>query len=116
MQQPSDLFGTVTITRYAAGAWTSGEWVEGTGTDIDITANVQPMPSERMQALPEARRGVAGVMLYTDTALKTVDEDAGTSPDRVTWDGYTWEVVSVENLMTGIGLEEAHYEIGAVRK
>jgi len=116
MQQPSDLFSAVTVTRYAAGSYANGAWVEGASSTLSITACVQPMPAERMQTLPEGRRGTAGIIAFTDTALRTVGEDDHTSADRITWDGHTWEVVEVDNLKTGIGLEEAHYEVLGVRK
>lgn len=116
MQQPSDIFGSVTVTRYATGAYSDGDWVEGASSALTVTANVQPMPPERMQTLPEGRRGTAGIILFTDTALRTVSEDDQTSADAVTWDGYSWEVVEVSNFWTGIALEEAHYEVLAVRK
>lgn len=116
MQQPSDLFSTVAVTRYAAGSYINGAWVEGASSALSITACVQPMPAERMQTLPEGRRGTAGIIVYTGTALRTVDETAHTSADRITWGGYAWEVVEVDDLKTGIGLEEAHYEVLGVRK
>jgi hypothetical protein len=116
MQQPTELFGTVSVTRYAAGSYVSGDWSEGGSVSLSITACVQPMPAERMATLPEGRRGTAGIIVFTGTALRTADEAAHTSADRITWDGHAWEVVEVDNLSTGIGLEEAHYEVLGVRK
>ena len=117
MQQPSDLFGTVAVTRYAQGSYgADGDWDEGAGSALSITANVQPMPPERMQTLEEGRRGTAGIIVFTDTELRTVNETDQTSADRVTWGSYAWEVVEISDFDTGIGLEEAHYEVLAVRK
>jgi hypothetical protein len=118
MLQPSELFGTVAVTRYAAGAHsaTTGDWVEGSTSALSITANVQPMPPERMQLLEEGKRGTAGIILFTDTELRTVSEDDQTSGDRITWKGDEWEVVSIDDFSEGMSLPENHYEILAVRK
>ena len=72
MQQPTDLFGSVSVTRYAAGAHVDGDWVDGAPSALTVTANVQPMPPERMDTLPEGKRGDAGIILFTDTTLRTV--------------------------------------------
>jgi len=81
-----------TIRRQSGGTRTDGHWIEGTETEIDILASVQPLTPREMESLPEGRRTKQAFKIYTDTELKTVESQ---SPDHITLYGDDFEVLSV---------------------
>ena len=96
---PPEMFQSVDVTRYAAGSYVSGRWVEGATSVLSITASVQPdraRPDELLH-LPEADRAREAIRLYTTATLRTSDESAGIQADEVVWEGEQWEVHKVES-------------------
>jgi len=75
----------------ADGEYVDGIWQAATETDIYIMASVQPATAQDMQSLPEGRRKAGSFILYTDTALKTVDTE---NPDTIDLFGDTYEVIT----------------------
>ena len=60
---------------------------------------IHPAAAEELQLLPEEERGETAIVFHTDFALST-GSDRGktyTAPDRITWNGNTWRVVSVRD-------------------
>ena len=60
---------------------------------------IHPAAAEELQLLPEEERGETAIVIHTDFALST-GEDRGkrfTAPDRITWNGNTYRVVSVRD-------------------
>lgn len=113
LQQPPEMFTSVTITRSVAGSYTDGRWVAGSTSELTITASIQqqrPRPDELLH-LPEGDRTREAVRIYTDTALQTANEDTGIVADFLTWDGEQWEVVRVETWTLGI----CHFKALALR-
>jgi hypothetical protein len=79
---------------------------------LSFEASVQPLSSREMKSLPEGRKADASFRLYTDFALKTVDEKTGKNADRVKIKDRTgterwYEVISVEDWGNGI---VSHYK------
>jgi len=84
-------------TRFVAGTFPKGEYVEGGTSVINFKASVQPLKPNEMQLLPEGRRESEAFRLYTDFQLKTVRTESGSelNADNVTIDGENFEVLSV---------------------
>ena len=60
---------------------------------------IHPAAEEELQLLPEEERNETYIVIHTDFAL-SLGEDSGkryTGPDRVTWNGRDWRVVSVRD-------------------
>lgn len=60
---------------------------------------VHPAAPEELQLLPEEERSETAVVIHTGFAL-SAGEDRGkrfTGPDRITWNGKDWRVVSVRD-------------------
>ena len=71
---------TYTVTRVAAGDYVDGKWVEGATSTFTIQASLQPAKPKEMEMLPEGRRNQETYKLYSDTQLRTVEEDE-TNPE-----------------------------------
>jgi len=98
------ILGAVTmpVTRYAAGSWgTDGEWTDGTvATGLTITASVQPITPELMEDLPGGNRTSARFVMYAPAGqmqLITVDISSKLRPDRVLFQGRSYNVQSIGN-------------------
>ncbi len=89
------LTETVPVARTAAGTITLGRVTAGASSALSISASVQPATPEDMKRLPEGQRIDETIKLYTTTELKTVDVDAQTAADRITYDGQVYEVQQV---------------------
>lgn len=90
----------VKIHRPAGDYDVDGLWQESGAQDKTIQASVQPVSGRDMHALPEGRRNRPAFYLFTDFALRTVDEQ---NPDRVTLeDGRLYEAISVEAWQNGV--------------
>lgn len=86
----------VTVKRYAALSFVNGRKSEGAETTFTSIMSIQPMGDKELLILPEGQRTRRTVKAYTATQLKTGDKAAGTSPDKVIYDGATFEVQRVE--------------------
>lgn len=86
---------TLSVTRYEAGTMVKGRWQEGTSSQFDIEASVQPVQPEEMALVPENRRDSARYALYTDTLLRPATEEGQTNADKVTIDSVDYEVIAV---------------------
>ena len=85
--------GTYTVTRYAAGDYDEGVYEEGATSTFTIDASVQPAGGKDLERLPEGERLKDYLTVLTPTELRTRADAA--SPDRVSIDGATYEVVEV---------------------
>lgn len=105
---------TITVKRRAAGAWTSGVFVPGAETEIQMVASVQPLRANEILQLPEHRRTREAMKVFTHERLHTTDEKAQTPGDVVLHDGKRFEVHSVENWQIGTALP--HYKSVLVKQ
>jgi hypothetical protein len=72
-----------------------GYSVEAAPVLTPITGSFQPFPGARLQTLPEGERSQGQLEIYTTAELRTADQHAGTSADRVVYAGVTYEVREV---------------------
>ena len=93
---PSEMFSDVTLTRYAAGSYVGGRWVEGASSSVTITACVQPATPRDLLRLEEGDRTSEAIAVWSPDAMQSLNETAGTQPDRISYDGKTWLVKIVE--------------------
>lgn len=70
----------------------TGRYTEGTETTVSIISSVQPLSRSEVEFLPEGRREEHAYKIYTDTELRTLQDN--TNPDRVEIDGVQYEVYS----------------------
>lgn len=86
--------------RKSGGQYVKSEWVDGTETEINFTATVQPLSNGvEMDVIPEGRRTNATYRLYTDTYLNTVKDD---NPDEVDIMGERFEVFARADWQNGL--------------
>jgi len=118
MQQPDQLFKTVSVKRYAAGSYVSGEWVEGAESSVDITAYIEPISEktlqQRFKLLPEGKRIQGAILIITTDELNLSSSPDSQSADMISWRGEDWEVFAKDDLEF-VTLEEAHHEYAAIR-
>ena len=69
------------------GRWTTSE-AEGS-----FVGSVQPVNGKDLQFLPEGRRDIGMVKVYSNTALAVSAEGSNTPGDIVLWAGKKWEVI-----------------------
>jgi hypothetical protein len=104
-----------TVIRSAPGSYVDGYWVEGAETNIVITASVQPLKVNEIEALPEGKRSSSAVKIYTDTKLlpaKQATETAtATSADMLQYSSSAWEIVACASYQSGV---ISHYKAYAV--
>lgn len=86
----------LTGLRFEADSLDHGILERGDSDEFEFTASVQPVSGNEKVSLPEGVREREMYRLYTDYALKTADETAKTTADRVTLFGKLFEVISVE--------------------
>jgi hypothetical protein len=86
----------VAVTREAAPTVVVGDIIPGAADTFTVRAHVQPLKGPELLNFPEGQRTRRAIKLYTTEALRTVDDDAGTPADRVSYDGATFEVQTVE--------------------
>lgn len=111
---PSEMFESVTLTRYVAGVYTAGRWVEGAGSSVTITGCVQPATSEDLKKLNEGDRTTESIVIWSPDEIRTVDEVANTRADRVLYNGQYWLVQRVERF--GITPQMSHYSAICLRE
>jgi len=106
--QPKEQFESgITVKRYTAAALVKGVYQPVTPTTFTIKASVQPMSGDEVLTLPEGDREKELQTVYTDTLLRTIDQDTKTEADRVVWNGSDYEVIKVRPYQMG-ALD--HYE------
>lgn len=93
--------GTYTITRtVASSTYSGGVAVPGSTSTVTITAAVYQATGRDLQRLPEERRSIATVKIFTATRLYTgaqagTGSEATYNADRITVDGVVHEVQTV---------------------
>lgn len=94
---PFEIFRKpLSLFRKNAGSYVNGIWVEGTETEIAITASVQPTSGEEMLSLPEGRRNRKTYSLFTSTPIEVIHGlNNSTNPDQIEIYGERYEVIQV---------------------
>ncbi len=103
----------LTLSRWAAGSYISGAWVNGAVTTSTIKANEQPVTEHMLQRLPEGARQRGVKAWITKTELRTSNQTTATAADRLTnAEGLVFEVDLVDHYARG---PLKHYEVVATR-
>jgi len=88
---------TLTGKTFASGTWVKGIFTEGSATEFEFTASVQPLTPKELNALPEGERKLARFRLFTSYRLKTADDsDDKKSPDQVQIEGQWYTVTGID--------------------
>ena len=93
--------GTYTVTRTPAGTFANGVAVPGTPTTLQITAAIYQASGRDLERLPEMRRSVATIKIFTTTQLRTGAQqgqgngEGAYQADRITYNGLQYEVQQV---------------------
>jgi hypothetical protein len=93
---------TLIVTRWTAGHYEEGMWVDGLTVDFSIQASVQPLPPREMQTLPEGRRDAAAYRLYSNTELIAANLEDDRNSDLVALDEQIFEVISCAKWTNGV--------------
>jgi len=101
----------VTVLREAPGAYVAGVFTQGARTSLTIEASTQPLSGQDMVNAPEGRRIDDMIKLYSDVPL--IQALNGQQPDIVVWQGYGYEVSSMDVRQMGV---VSHYKIFATRR
>lgn len=86
-----------TVTRPVYTRTSSG--VTEQAATSSALGTIHPAAPEELQLLPEEERNETCIVIHTDFAL-SLGQDSGkryTGPDRITWNGKDWRVVSVRD-------------------
>ena len=87
----STLFPRLLKYIHRTGAFVKGTWVVSE-SDATFTGSIQPVTGKDTFSLPELRRDMGSVKVYSNTPL-SVSTEGGHSPgDLVRWGGHCWEI------------------------
>ena len=95
------------------GGYVNGLFTPGSRALSTVLASIQPVTGEDMITAPEGRRIQDMVKIYTATPLTQSEEATGQQPDIVVWQGYGYEVTSIDVRQAGV---IPHYKIIATRR
>ncbi len=91
-----------TVYRAAPGLVVNGRWVEGTRTPIQIMASIQPAQGDELQILELGDRVRGAVKVYTQEALRSVDEVGQADADQIEYAGDLYQVQIVARFTMGV--------------
>lgn len=103
---------TVTLRRFASATRNSyGETVDGAATDSSILMGVQPLSGKELQTLALGERSSEYLKGYTETAVRTGDQNTGAVADHIVVDSIVYEVRQVERQRSIL----PHYKVTMVK-
>lgn len=82
-------------------------------TSSTIVASVQPPGDDELENLALGRRVDAAIKLYSYSDLTAGNTASGVEPDRIVWDGRTWQIEAAAT-WPPIGCYRRHYRAIAV--
>ena len=88
----STLFPRNISYRHRTAELVNGVW-EFSETDGTFTGSVQPLTGKELQFLPEGRRDIGLMKVYSNTPLSVSVEGSNTPGDIVIWAGRKWEII-----------------------
>ena len=91
---------TLTVTRYSAGSVDpiDGIFVDGATSTFTIDCELQPGNGADLEYLPEGQRLAWVKAILCAEQLIASDPNTGVRGDRVSINGYTWEVKHIEDV------------------
>lgn len=96
-----------------AGGYVDGRYVPGETEIVFVNASVQPLKASEIKMLPEGRRNVESIKIYTELKMFVTDEKNNKKATKVLYDGKNYEVHMVENW--AIGTDIKHYKVVALK-
>ena len=88
----STLFPRTIGYKHRNAELVNGVW-EFSETDGTFTGSVQPLTGKELQFLPEGRRDIGLMKVYSNTPLSVSVEGSNTPGDIVIWAGRKWEII-----------------------
>ena len=88
----STLFPRTISYKHRTAELVNGVW-EFSETDGTFTGSVQPLTGKELQFLPEGRRDIGLMKVYSNTPLSVSVEGSNTPGDVVIWAGRKWEII-----------------------
>lgn len=88
----STLFPRTISYKRRTAELVNGVW-EFSETDGTFTGSVQPVNGKDLQFLPEGRRDIGLMKVYSNTPLSVSVEGSNTPGDIVLWAGRKWEII-----------------------
>lgn len=88
----STLFPRTIGYKHRTAELVNGVW-EFSETDGTFTGSVQPLTGKELQFLPEGRRDIGLMKVYSNTPLSVSVEGSNTPGDVVIWAGRKWEII-----------------------
>ena len=107
-----DFGQTLTVTRYAAGTYTSGTYGAGSTSTFDVVMAIMPLSEKELLAQPDGERTKRQMKGYTTTLLQTVETSQSDKADLVSYEGISYEVQGVERWEGDL----PHYRVRLVEK
>lgn len=93
----------LTLYRRMTGSYVDGEWIEGTTTEVEIEANIQPLKDHELMMLPESERSREWVKVYSSSEIRAQTEgSSGYDSDEFDWQGKRFKVMKVRTYVMGI--------------
>jgi hypothetical protein len=91
----SQYASAYTVRRQAAGSYstTTGRWVNGVISEIEVMANIQPVPGHMLKALPEGRVSKDMIRIFTTTQLQTESAESGLQADIFVKEGTSYQII-----------------------
>lgn len=100
---------TYTVTRWAAGDYSTGTFVPGAASQFEIEGSVQPLSGSDLLLLPEGERVRARCKMYSRSELKTASIKDQTPADRLSVEGRDLDVQSVSAFRNSGSLSHFKY-------
>lgn len=106
---------TYSVTRYAAGDYVDGDWVNGASSVFSAFGTLRPLTEKERLLLPEAVRAVGVRKFYTSTQLRVTVEDSQIKGDRITDGVDVWEVTEIADNTSHVnGIPHYRYHVTRV--
>lgn len=93
----SFLTNTYTVRRSSGATVVNGRWEESGFTTVVVKGSLQPLNAREIKMLPEGFRLKQMYKLYSDASIATINTASQAGADKVTIDGETFKVISVED-------------------
>jgi len=91
----------LSISRYALGDYSTGDYVKATPTIVTVRANVQPLKDREIVQMPEADRTKKWLKVYSASLMRS-NKEGEYDADRFIWDGDTYQVEKVQDYSMGV--------------
>lgn len=88
--------GSYQVTRRPRGGYVNGVATVGATSTFMIQASVQPASGKDLERLPEGRRSLSTMVIFTTTKLVTGGQSSPNDADLVLIEGAPWEIQHVE--------------------